>query len=143
MVIGTAWPVNQQYITKVPVDNVIPSEGVTGWADTWMMTSDAPHPNCMLKWMEYTLGAEVQTEVALYYGATPSNSAACARTWTRSWPTPPRSTTAETTSSCRPISLWKTPLPDMRRRPGQHLRRLQRLDRRSGSRSEAVPDPTP
>jgi putative spermidine/putrescine transport system substrate-binding protein len=77
MVIGTAWPVNQQYITKVPVDNVIPSEGVTGWADTWMVTSDAPHPNCMLMWMEYTLRAEVQTEVALYYGATPSNAASC------------------------------------------------------------------
>ena len=39
MVVGTAWPVNQQYITKVPVDNVEPTEGVTGWADTWMMTT--------------------------------------------------------------------------------------------------------
>jgi putative spermidine/putrescine transport system substrate-binding protein len=77
MVIGTAWPVNQQYITKVPVDNVIPSEGVTGWADTWMLTSDAPHPNCMLKWMQYTLHPDVQVQVALYYGATPSNAASC------------------------------------------------------------------
>ena len=42
MVIGTAWPVNQQYIAaddKVPVESVIPTEGVTGWADTWMMSS--------------------------------------------------------------------------------------------------------
>jgi putative spermidine/putrescine transport system substrate-binding protein len=77
MVIGTAWPVNQQYITKVPVDNVIPTEGVTGWADTWMLTSDAPHPNCMLKWMEYTLHPDVQEQVALFYGATPSNAATC------------------------------------------------------------------
>jgi putative spermidine/putrescine transport system substrate-binding protein len=77
MVIGTAWPVNQQYITKVPVDNVIPSEGVTGWADTWMLTSDAPHPNCMLKWMEYTLHPDVQEQVALFYGATPSNASTC------------------------------------------------------------------
>jgi putative spermidine/putrescine transport system substrate-binding protein len=77
MVIGTAWPVNQQYITKAPVDNVIPSEGVTGWADTWMLTSDAPHPNCMLRWMEYTLDPDVQVQVALYYGATPSNASAC------------------------------------------------------------------
>jgi hypothetical protein len=30
-VIGTAWPVNQQYVAKVPVASVIPSEGVTGW----------------------------------------------------------------------------------------------------------------
>jgi putative spermidine/putrescine transport system substrate-binding protein len=77
MVIGTAWPVNQQYVSKVPVDSVIPSEGVTGWADTWMMSSHAQHPNCMLMWMEYTLRPEVQTEVALFYGATPSNTVSC------------------------------------------------------------------
>jgi putative spermidine/putrescine transport system substrate-binding protein len=77
MVIGTAWPVNQQYVTKVPVDNVIPSEGVTGWADTWMMSSNAQHPNCMLLWMEYTLRPGVQTQVAEFYGATPSNTASC------------------------------------------------------------------
>ena len=80
MVIGTAWPVNQQYIEldhKVPVASVVPSEGVTGWADTWMMSSHAQHPNCMLMWMKYTLTADVQTQVAEFYGATPSNAASC------------------------------------------------------------------
>jgi putative spermidine/putrescine transport system substrate-binding protein len=77
MVIGTAWPVNQQYVTKVPVSSVTPEEGVTGWADTWMMSANAPHPNCMLKWMEYSLRADVQVQVAEFYGATPSNAAAC------------------------------------------------------------------
>ncbi len=77
MVVGTAWPVNQQYVSKVPVDNVIPTEGVTGWADTWMMSANAAHPNCMLMWMEYTLRADVQTQVAEWYGATPSNNASC------------------------------------------------------------------
>ena len=80
MVIGTAWPVNQQYIeidNKVPVESVIPKEGVTGWADTWMMSSNAQHPNCMLMWMQYTLQPDVQTEVAEFYGATPSNTKSC------------------------------------------------------------------
>jgi putative spermidine/putrescine transport system substrate-binding protein len=80
MVVGTAWPVNFQYVQsagKVNVENVIPSEGVTGWADTWMMSSHAQHPNCMLKWMEYTLDPGVQTQVAEFYGATPSNTASC------------------------------------------------------------------
>jgi putative spermidine/putrescine transport system substrate-binding protein len=77
MVVGTAWPGNQQYVTKVPVDNVNPSEGVTGWADTWMMSSNAQHPNCMLMWMDYTLRPEVQVQVAEFYGATPSNTASC------------------------------------------------------------------
>jgi putative spermidine/putrescine transport system substrate-binding protein len=77
MVIGTAWPVNQQYVAKVPVASVIPSEGVTGWADTWMMSSHAQHPNCMLKWMQYTLRSDVQKRVAEFYGATPSNTESC------------------------------------------------------------------
>jgi putative spermidine/putrescine transport system substrate-binding protein len=77
MVVGTAWPGNQAYVTKVPVASVNPSEGVTGWADTWMMSSNAQHPNCMLMWMDYTLRPEVQTEVAVFYGATPSNAASC------------------------------------------------------------------
>ena len=50
---------------------------MTGWADTWMMSSSAPHPNCMLEWMEYSLGADVQAETAEYYGAAASNTAAC------------------------------------------------------------------
>jgi putative spermidine/putrescine transport system substrate-binding protein len=80
MVVGTAWPVNQQYIeidNKVPVESTIPAEGVTGWADTWMMSSHAQHPNCMLMWMQYTLQPDVQTQVAEFYGATPSNTASC------------------------------------------------------------------
>jgi putative spermidine/putrescine transport system substrate-binding protein len=82
MVIGTAWPVNEQYVQaagKVNVADVIPSEGVTGWADTWMMSSHAQHPNCMLKWMAYTLQPGVQTQVAEFYGATPSNTGSCTK----------------------------------------------------------------
>jgi putative spermidine/putrescine transport system substrate-binding protein len=82
MVVGTAWPVNEQYVQaagKVNVADVIPSEGVTGWADTWMMSSHAQHPNCMLKWMDYSLQPNVQTQVAEFYGATPSNTASCTK----------------------------------------------------------------
>jgi putative spermidine/putrescine transport system substrate-binding protein len=80
MVVGTAWPVNQSVLVsdgKVKVASVYPSEGVTGWADTWMMSSHAQHPNCMLKWMQYTMQPQVQAEVAEYYGATPSLTTAC------------------------------------------------------------------
>ena len=82
MVVGTAWPVNEQYVQaagKVKVADVIPSEGVTGWADTWMMSSHAQHPNCMLKWMDYSLQPNVQTQVAEFYGATPSNTGSCTK----------------------------------------------------------------
>ena len=50
MVVGTAWPINLSLAElDAPVDAVIPSEGVTGWADTWMISANAPHPNCMLE----------------------------------------------------------------------------------------------
>ncbi len=47
MVVGTAWPVNLTYTKGPEAANtaaVIPSEGVTGWADTWMISANAPQP---------------------------------------------------------------------------------------------------
>jgi putative spermidine/putrescine transport system substrate-binding protein len=79
LVVGTAWPYQVSFLKsdKQPVEALIPEEGATGWADTWMMSANAPHPNCMYMWMDWTMGAEVQAEVAEFYGATPSNTAAC------------------------------------------------------------------
>jgi len=78
MVAGTAWPVNLSYAeADAPVDAKVPSEGVTGWLDTWMISTHAPHPNCMLEWMNHTLDPNVQAEVAYWYGAATSNTKAC------------------------------------------------------------------
>jgi len=78
MVVGTAWPVNLTF-TKADAHTaaVIPSEGATGWADTWMISANAPNPNCMLKWMDWTLQPDVQAEVGIYYGAAGSNVDSC------------------------------------------------------------------
>jgi putative spermidine/putrescine transport system substrate-binding protein len=78
MVAGTAWPVNLTYSKDAPASAVIPDEGVTGWADTWMISTNAPHPNCMLRWMEYTMRPAVQAAVGIWYGAAGSNTASCA-----------------------------------------------------------------
>jgi putative spermidine/putrescine transport system substrate-binding protein len=78
MDVGTAWPVNLTYAKDAPAAAVIPSEGVTGWADTWMISANAAHPNCMLMWMEYTMRPEVQAEVGIWYGAAGSNTESCA-----------------------------------------------------------------
>jgi putative spermidine/putrescine transport system substrate-binding protein len=81
MVVGTAWPVNLTYTKGPEAANtaaVIPSEGVTGWADTWMISANAPNPNCMLMWMDHTLQPDVQAEVGIYYGAAGSNVDSCA-----------------------------------------------------------------
>jgi putative spermidine/putrescine transport system substrate-binding protein len=78
MVVGTAWPVNFTFSKEAPAAAVIPSEGVTGWADTWMISANAPNPNCMLSWMDWTLQPDVQAEVGVYYGAAGSNVESCA-----------------------------------------------------------------
>jgi putative spermidine/putrescine transport system substrate-binding protein len=77
--IGTTWPyqVNTLQASGVPVAAIVPTEGMTGWADTWMMSSRAAHPNCMQKWMAWMLTPEVQAQVAEYFGEAPANPKAC------------------------------------------------------------------
>jgi putative spermidine/putrescine transport system substrate-binding protein len=78
MLVGTAWPVNLTYTKEeAPAAAVIPSEGVTGWADTWMISANAPHPNCMLKWMEWSMRPDIQAQVGIFYGAAGSNTKSC------------------------------------------------------------------
>ncbi|MGZ8625084.1 MAG: extracellular solute-binding protein [Actinomycetota bacterium] len=80
VLVGTAWPIALSVLELDghPVRAAEPVEGMTGWADTWMIAADAPHPNCMLLWMRWTMSAEVQADMALWYGGAPSNGDACA-----------------------------------------------------------------
>ncbi len=80
-VLGTTWPyqvsVLQAEDPPIPVKTTLPTEGATGWADTWMMSSNAAHPNCMLKWMGWMLRPTTQQQVAEYFGEAPANIKAC------------------------------------------------------------------
>src|ERR1700757_2291647 len=78
-VIGASWPyqTNTLIADKAPVKDLIPKEGATGWADTWMMSAHAKHPNCMYKWMAWVSTPKVQAEQAIYFGETPANPKAC------------------------------------------------------------------
>jgi putative spermidine/putrescine transport system substrate-binding protein len=78
-VVGAAWPyqTNTLKADKVAVADTIPSQGATGWADTWMLATNAPDPNCAYKWMQWVTTPKVQAEEALYFGETPANKDAC------------------------------------------------------------------
>src|SRR6476620_3369208 len=78
--IGASWPYqySQLVAAKVPVATVIPREGVTGWLDTWMLSSKAKHPNCAYMWMNYISQPKPQAQQAIYFGETPVNKKACA-----------------------------------------------------------------
>jgi putative spermidine/putrescine transport system substrate-binding protein len=79
-VVGAAWPYQTIALkdAKAPVADLIPSEGATGWADTWMLSSKAKHPNCAYQWMKWISTPKVQAQQALYFGETPVNTKACA-----------------------------------------------------------------
>ncbi len=78
-VVGAAWPYQTNTLkdAKAPVADTIPSEGATGWADTWMLATKAPHPNCAYLWTRYVSTPKVQAQQAISFGETPVNSKAC------------------------------------------------------------------
>jgi len=78
--VGAAWPYQtiQLKLAGAPVDETIPSEGATGWADTWMLATKATHPNCAYLWTKWVSTPKVQAMQALSFGETPVNSKACA-----------------------------------------------------------------
>jgi putative spermidine/putrescine transport system substrate-binding protein len=78
--IGASWPyqTNTLVADKVPVKDLIPAEGATGWADTWMLSSKSKHPNCAYLWTKWVSTPKVQAQQAIYFGETPANTKACA-----------------------------------------------------------------
>ncbi|MBC9251974.1 spermidine/putrescine ABC transporter substrate-binding protein [Pseudomonas alcaligenes] len=74
-----SWPyqVNALQLEKQPIASTVPVEGATGWADTTMLHADAKHPTCAYKWMDWSLQAKVQGDVASWFGSLPAVPAAC------------------------------------------------------------------
>jgi putative spermidine/putrescine transport system substrate-binding protein len=78
--VGAAWPFQtiQLKAAGAAVADTIPTEGATGWADTWMLATKAPHPNCAYMWTKWVSTPKVQAMQALSFGETPVNTKACA-----------------------------------------------------------------
>ena len=78
-VLGTTWQVNinlaQGEGTKV--EGIKPSEGSTGWSDTWMISSKSKHPNCAYQWMNHIASPAANAAVAEWFGEAPSNTKSC------------------------------------------------------------------
>jgi putative spermidine/putrescine transport system substrate-binding protein len=112
--IGASWPyqTNTLKAAKVPVKDLIPKEGATGWADTWMLSSKAKHPNCAYKWMAYISEAKPQAQQAIYFGETPANTKACEVMDQLSKGSCAQYHADASASYFNRIKFWKTPIAD-------------------------------
>jgi putative spermidine/putrescine transport system substrate-binding protein len=107
---SSTWPyqVNLLQSQKAPIASVFPKEGATGWADTTMMATNAPHPNCAYKWLEHSLDVKLQGDLASWFGSLPSVPDAC------------KGNALLTDAGCETngfsnfdkIAFWKTPVAD-------------------------------
>jgi putative spermidine/putrescine transport system substrate-binding protein len=125
-VLGTTWQViaNLLEADKVKIKAILPDEGSTGWSDTWMLSSKAKHPNCMVQWMNWIETPEVQAQVAEWFGEAPANPLACDHTSDKTfcdtyhvndpsyyekvkfWATPTRNCRDDRGNTCVDYSQW-------------------------------------
>ncbi|GAA2076305.1 ABC transporter substrate-binding protein [Actinomadura alba] len=107
---GTAWEVTANLAKDegVPVDTTIPTEGATGWSDTWMISSKAQNPNCMYKWMNWITTPRVQSQVGQWFGQAPANPKACRYTASGFCAT----YHVGDAEFYKRIAFWKTPVAD-------------------------------
>jgi putative spermidine/putrescine transport system substrate-binding protein len=112
--LGAIWPVDTLALQakKVPVKEVIPAEGATGWADTWMLAKRAPHPNCAYLWMKYVTQPQVEAQQALIFGETPVNPKACSFMDKIQAASCAKYHLNEPLSYYNTIKFWKTPIAD-------------------------------
>ncbi|MDP2548406.1 ABC transporter substrate-binding protein [Oceanobacter sp. 4_MG-2023] len=79
VVASSSWPfmANILIAEGAPVATAFPQEGVTGWADTTMLATDAAHPNCAYEWLNWSITPKLQGDLASWFGSVPAVPAAC------------------------------------------------------------------
>lgn len=79
VVASGSWPfqANTLIADKQPIATTVPKEGVTGWADTSMVHSEAKNLTCAYQWLEHSLNNKLQGDLASWFGSVPVVPAAC------------------------------------------------------------------
>ena len=113
-VVGASWPyqTNTLQAAKAPVKDLIPKEGATGWADTWMLSAKAKHPNCAYMWLKWVSTPKVQAQQAIYFGETPANPKACPIMDKLAKGSAAQYHCGASAAYFNSIKFWKTPVAD-------------------------------
>ena len=115
VVVGAAWPyqtIQLKATRNAHFADTIPTEGATGWGDTWMLATKAPHPNCAYLWTKYVSTPKVQAAQALFFGETPVNTKACAEMEVLQAGSCAQYHADAPGSYFDTIKFWKTPIAD-------------------------------
>jgi spermidine/putrescine-binding protein len=76
MTLGWTGPLGQELKKTKDKGYVVPSEGTAFWLDTWVMLTDAPHPEASYAWLNFIQRPEIQGEETNYnLYATPNDAA--------------------------------------------------------------------
>ncbi len=117
-VVGTTWPYNwiAASLKNPAIKATIPDEGATGWSDTWMLSSEAEHPNCVYLWFNHILEPQSQADVAEWFGEAPANSKACEKQYLMKGPYPDpnhcKTYDAAGQKYLDDLYYWTTPISD-------------------------------
>jgi putative spermidine/putrescine transport system substrate-binding protein len=109
--VGTTWQVivNLLNADGEPEKAILPEEGSTGWSDTWMISSEAEHPNCAYEWLNHIVSPEANAQVAEWFGEAPANQKSCALTADKNHCDIYH---ADDEAYFDQIEYWKTPVSD-------------------------------
>lgn len=82
--VGTTWQIITNFLQAedpaVPVEVIKPTEGATGWSDTWMINSKTKNLACAYAYIDHLTSPEVNAQIAEWFGEAPGNSKSCALT---------------------------------------------------------------
>jgi putative spermidine/putrescine transport system substrate-binding protein len=82
--VGTTWQIITNLLQgetpPVKVDVIKPTEGATGWSDTWMINSKTKNLACAYAYIDYLTSPEINAKIAEWFGEAPGNSKSCALT---------------------------------------------------------------
>jgi putative spermidine/putrescine transport system substrate-binding protein len=111
--VGTTWQIITNLLQAedppVEVEVVKPTEGATGWSDTWMINSKTKNLACSYAFIDHLTSAEVNAQIAEWFGEAPGNSKSCAFT------ADPNHCTifhAEDDAFWQDVWYWQTPTED-------------------------------
>jgi putative spermidine/putrescine transport system substrate-binding protein len=109
-VAASSWPyqVNTLKADNGTFASTIPEEGATGWADTTMLATNAPHPNCAYMWLNHSITKDTQAAVASWFGSVPAVPSACEGSDLLG----PDGCKTNGIDDFDKISFWKTPQAD-------------------------------